>query len=453
MRLNLLYVHSTVLGYARYGVKLSDALTRMGVKVTDHLDPVDTDPANVACWVSTPTHAQGWFAGQHTVLSTMWEAAVLPEAFREGLHNFDQIVVPSTQNLELFSRYHDNVVQVPLGIDTREWAYRKRTAPTDRFVFLIGGSGSRKGTDLAYKAFKKLWPTEGSWPREAPRPTLIFKSPRPIDWFGPRIEHIGGHISDQAERDLYAMAHCYLQPSRGEGWGLQPMQAIAQGCPTILTDAHGQAEFAHLGYGLSWKWAKSDYFIYGDAGDWWEPSLDDLCEYMEYVYSNYDEACGFAEQASKVAHEQFSWESCAERFVEAIGRDRLDAPYTGDLSWKKQEMKRYLVRVNRPWTADIAGTMYHFYPARDYWENSDVKRILFESGILDPSCIVAHPDGPLTEIETGLAPQQLEKFGDYSAAMSYCHHCGQKLNSGELWQPPDDDDEVATYGRMMENLR
>ena len=42
--------------------------------------------------------------------------------------------------------------------------------------------------------------------------------------------------SDQ-EVDLFAEAHCYLAPSKGEGWGLCPHQAIAQGCPTVLTDA------------------------------------------------------------------------------------------------------------------------------------------------------------------------------------------------------------------------
>lgn len=439
MRLQMLYVHSTVLGYARYGVKLADALARQGVKIDDTLDETTADPANVVCWVSTPTHAEGWFKGQRTVISTMWESSVLPEAFREGFHNFDQIIVPSKQNLELFSRYHDNVTQVPLGVDTREWAFRKRTPPTDRFVFLIGGSGARKGVDVAYRAFKKLWPTEGSWGRDNPRPTLVFKSPKPIDYFGERIEHIGGHISDEAERDLYAMAHCYLQPSRGEGWGLQPLQAIAQGCPTILTDAHGQAEFAHLGYGISASMAKSSYFIYGDAGDWWEPSLDELCERMEYVYNNYDEACAFAETSSAAAHREFSWEACATKFIDAIGRDHLEAPFSGDGSWVKQEIKRYLVRVNRPWRAEVAQTIYHFLPGRDFWEVADVKRILYESGVLDPSCVVVDPTGPMVDAESGLAPQQLEKMGAYSASMGHCTQCGQILGSGTLYEPEFED--------------
>ena len=434
MKLNLLYVHSTAIGYARYGSKLAGALTRMGVQVFDELDPDTKNICNTTCLISTPSHARGWFEGQRPIVSTMWEATVLPEAFREGLHNFAQVIVPSEQNLELFSRYHDNVVKVPLGIDSREWHYRPRKPPTDRFVFLIGGSGARKGTDVAYKAFKKLWPTEGSWGRDNPRPHLIFKSPRNIDYYGDRIEHVGGKLDDLAERDLYGMAHCYLQPSRGEGFGLQPLQAIAQGLPTILTNAHGHAEFAHLGYGIGYTMEKADYFIFGDAGQWWEPKLDDLCEYMEYVYKNYDEACDFAKQASDVAHMQFSWENCAEAFVDAIGPEHL-GDYTGSGRWTTPEMKLYAVKLNRDWRADIGGRIYQFVKGETTYEPADVKRVLFEAGLLDPDCVVADPTGPLAETETGLTKTQAARIGAYSASHRHCLSCGQLLNEGTRYEP------------------
>lgn len=431
-QLHLLYVHDTSIGYARYGVKLADALARAGVKVDDRMDD-DSDPKHLVCWVSTPTHAAGWFDGQHAVISTMWETQNLPESFREGIHNFAQIIVPSDQNVELFGRYHPNVVKVPLGIDGSEWAYRKRTVPVETFRFLIGGSGSRKGLDLAYKAFRKVFQT---WPSDMPRPTLQFKSPRPCDYVGERIEHIGGKISNQAERDLYGAAHCYLQPSRGEGFGLQPLQAIAQGCPTILTDAHGQAEFAHLGFGISAVSAPADYFIYGDAGQWWEPSLDELCQQMEYVYYHYGEACRHAEEMSPLAHEWYSWERCAANFVDAIGPDHFTADYHGSRTWVKPELKRFLVRVLQPWKCEIAGYHHQFVPGRDYWEVADVKRILYEAAqVLDPSCVTSNPAGEAGEIETGLTEQQLAKLGDYTASKSYCWTCGQKLGTGELYDP------------------
>ena len=429
-KLNLLYVHDTGIGYARMGVKIADALTRMDIKVDDTLNYLTTVPKHLVCWMSTPTHATGWFQGQWPVMLTMWESMNLPESFREGMHNFEQILVPNSQNVELFSRYHDNVAKVPLGVDTREWFYRPRTPPSRTFRFLIGGSGKRKGQDLAFRAFRKVFKT---WPRDSPIPILQFKSPRPCEFVGERIEHITGRISDEAERDLYGAAHCYLGPSRGEGWGLQPLQAIAQGLPTILTDAHGHAEFAYLGYGISAKPSPSEYFIYGDAGLWWEPDLDELCEAMEYVYYHYEEACARAKEASAVAHKVFSWEETARRFVETIGEEHFTADYTGSGEWVKPGLKKYLVRVTKPWAAEIAGNHYQFTPGIDYYEIADIKRILYEGvAILDPSCVVEPGQtGDLTEAETGLTDEQLSRFGNYSAAHSYCWTCGQKLNSGE----------------------
>ena len=433
--LDLLYVHGTNIGYGRLGVKLADALQRAGIKVVDHLDPGDRDPLNVVCWISTPQHNVGWFNGQRTVMLTMWESMSIPESFREGLHVIDQIIVPSDQNVELFSRYHPNVVKVPLGIDTHEWKYRKRKPPATDFRFLIGGSGLRKGQDVAYEAFRKVFKT---WPSDMPRPVLQFKSPKPCEFRGERIEVIGGHISDEAERDLYGAAHCYLQPSRGEGWGLQPLQAIAQGLPTILTDAHGQAEFAHLGHPIGWQEKEAAYFLYGDAGSWWEPNLDELCERMEWVYYHYDEACEQARASSAVAHREFSWERCAEKFVDAVGMDQLTAEYSGDHTWVKPEYKRYLVRVLKPWKAEIAGAEYQFTPGKDYWEVANIKRVLYEAEqILDPSCVVRNPSGKLTELETGLTEEQLSRFGDYSAKAEFCWTCHQRLGSGELYQPPE----------------
>lgn len=436
--MHLLYVPSTSIGYGRMGVKLAAELEQQGVDIDRTLNR-DSDPKNLVCWMSVPTHASGWFKGQRTVILTMWETRNLPEGFRESLHNFDQVLVPSEQNLELFSRYHPNVRKVPLGVDTEEWKLRERKAPTDRFVFLHGGSGARKGGDLVYEAFRKLWPTEGSWPREAPRPTLIFKSPKAIPYAGERVEWVGGKISDEAERDLYEMAHCYVQPSRGEGWGLQPLQAIAQGLPTILTDAHGQAEFSHLGFPISAAHSKADYFIYGESGEWWEPSLDELCQQMEYVYNNYEQACDFAGLASAAAHRQYSWAKSAERFVNAIGKKHF-GDYHGDGSWQKPDIKRYLVRVTKPGRAEVAGTVYQFTPGVETWEVADVKRILWEAGVLDPSCafVTNDSDEPLvTDFESGLTESQLARRGDYSAAHGHCEACGQRLNTPGLRYEPE----------------
>lgn len=426
---------ATRIGYGRLGVKLADAIAAQGVDVFNTLDsPVKPNhlqqpeagervgKTNVVAWITTPGHAQGWHTGQYSVLNSMWEAMRLPEAYREHLHAFDLVVVPSQQNVELFSQYHPNVKYAPLGVDTKEWFYEPRRAPMNEFIFLIGGTGARKGTDLAVDAFRKVFST---WPKDGPVPKLVMKNPKGEDFYGDRIEMITGYLSDEDERALYASAHCYLQPSRGEGWGLQPLQAIVQGVPTILTDAHGHAAFAKYGYGLSTVSAKSAYFIFGEAGDWWEPNLDELCAYMEHVYNNYDEAAELAKHNAHAAADEFTWARSADAFLDAIGRDKLETPYAGDGSWFAPERRMYPVRVLKEFAADIAGSKFVWLPGQTYAETSDVKRILFEANLLDPACIENPGDA-----DSGLAPQEIAQMGVYSARHAFCHTCGQKMNSG-----------------------
>ena len=420
MKLTCNYVHSGSIGYGRMGIRLVDALKRAGVEVQEGLDD---GPTNVLCTMGTPPQARSWYEGQHNTILTMFETTRLPESFIEGIDNYDTVLVPSQQNVELFSELHPNVKLVLLGVDPT-WTYRKRTEPDLYFTFLCGGSGPRKGVDLVTRAFNKVF---GDYRGDGPIPRLIMKSPRGAEGFdvGPNIEVVAGKLTNQEELDLYASAHCYLQPSRGEGFGFQPLQAIAQGCPTILTDAHGHASFAHLGYGLSSSLVDAAYFSHGFAGQWWEPDFDELCERMEYVYENYDDAVAFAEQASAVAHAQFSWENSANMFIDAIGQDRLESPYTGSGEMLEAKLRKYKVVLNKPWTADIAGTKYHFEPGQVYYESADVLRILFDGGMLDPSCL---------DNKGGLTESQLERLGAYSASHSHCHACGNLINGGVAYR-------------------
>ncbi len=427
MKLNLMYVPQESIGYGRLGVFLADALRKAGVDIYNDLPAPGRTPregaqsgrCNVACWVSVPTHANGWWKGQIPTIFTMWEATVLPESFRHNLHEFDTMMVPSDHNVELFSQYHPNVQRVLLGVDPARWHYSPRQSTDQEFRFLIGGSGPRKGTDLAHKAFLRLWGREGSW-GGGPTPVLMMKNPKGEAFYGPRIRMVPGKLSSQAETDLYAHAHCYLQPSRGEGFGLQPLQAIAQGMPTILTNAHGQASFAHLGYGLSTSFSKADYFLYGDAGEWWEPSLDELCDYMKYVYENYDEALAHAHAGALTVAREFTWQNTADQFLDALGRDRL-TEYDGPDEWHESETKLYRVMVESGQVFEHADRRYVMSPDDVYWVPADVKRHMWESGLLHIAALGTEDDG--------LLPHEVAREDGYIAEHAYCPTCKQQLNS------------------------
>lgn len=453
-RMNALYVHSSQLGYGRMGVSLAEAVKRQGVEIFDDLpNPQSsgaqkfiphTDGKSGVCghvaWLSTPGHCRGWWKGQTTSILTMWESSILPEPFRESLDVFDTVIVPSQQNLELFGRYHSNVKFVPLGIDPVQWAPTVRpTLDEPNFTFLISGGGYRKGSDLVIEAFKKVF--DGRVP-DGPAPRLFVHSAKASDFpKDDRIHLITGKLTDDEEKALYSIAHCYVQPSRGEGFGMRPLQAIAQGCPTIATNAHGHAAYGDLiTYPLGWtlKETPPQSFHHGPAGSWWEPNFDDLCQAMETVYLHYNDALEIAKANSVIARTVFTWDATATRYLDAIGRENLELPDIEPVEWVEPEMRRYLVRVNNTRFFEAGGLQYLLEPGRDYWEPADVKRVLFDGGHLDPSClpqnmqINAGGDGnelSMDQLESGLTREQYERIALYTGAHAICPTCSQKLNT------------------------
>lgn len=426
--LSLLYTHSESLGYGRMGVQLAAALRADGVDVYErHGEDAGEFPdrdqvaktTNTVAWCSYPTHARGWYEGQHKVMLTMWETDRLPESFRENLGQFEKVIVPSEQNVELFSLYHDNVSKMLLGVDPVRWHYTPRRPPGQFFNFLIGGSGPRKGCDLAFSAFRDAFPA-GSW-GDGPIPRLIMKSPKAQDYYADRVEQVNGRIPNADEEALYADAHCYLQPSRGEGFGLQPLQALAMGIPTILTAEHGHASFAHLGYALASKLVPAGYFMLagqGGAGNWWEPDRDELIGWMRYVYNHYDKAVDDMKVSAERVARDFTWANTAKAFCAVVG-DEMSKPYTGSGEWEMPVIDHFLLITNRDYAAEIAGHHYQWTKGERYYEPADVKRILFESGVVDPACLGDDP---------GFTAGEVEK---YSGIHSWCRECGQKLGSGE----------------------
>ncbi len=108
--------------------------------------------------------------------------------------------------------------------------------------------------------------------------------------------------------------------------------------------------------------------------------------------------------------------------LDIIGKDNL-GPYTGRPLWHRPKTKLYKVITNKDWFCEIAGTDMAFTRGVEYYELQDVKRILYEAGILDPACL--DDDDP---DNSGLTEQQIEYAGKYRAKFSDCPSCGRPLD-------------------------
>ena len=183
---------------------------------------------------------------------------------------------------------------------------------------------------------------------------------------------------------IHEYAHVSLNLARGEGFGLFPIQAIAQGIPTVLTDAHGHGRVLHLGQPVSTALVPAGQFLYGDVGDWWEPNVDEAVDRLRDVYFNYDKHLAFAKEASAVCLRDFTWDKSARIIAAEIGESDW---LTERGEWEPTTVRKFLTRVNRYVDPYIGGVSYELERNHDYWCSADVRRVLIAAGYIEPSCL------------------------------------------------------------------
>ncbi len=412
MKMHVMYHSEDNSGYGRFGSRTVRALTDLGVENAGDLglrpgDMGDRPLASVALWLSTPPHVRGWFSGQLGTIFTMWESTEMPAGFRENLHHFDRIFVPSEQNRELFSRFHPDVRMVPLAVD-ESWHYRPAPMVERDFRFLSCGFGPRKGCRMVADAFLKVFPGAKPGYPGGPWPKLTLRSGDDI--VGPGITTIPSYLSAKGELNLYEDAHCYVSGSKGEGWGFMPLQAITMGRPTILGNAHGHAAYAHYGIGLdTHPYTCKGATFWGDGGEWWEPDFDQMCEAMWDVYNDYHKHATIAMTRAFRAAAEFTWQFTAERLIFNLPELFEEPP--AERVWKFAPPRLFHIRVNKRCTFTINGKAFHFEPGVDYYEAADLKRQMIANGHLDWSSFDPHdvglednPDIPRLRAHNSMCP-------------------------------------------------
>eukprot|EP00198_Chlamydomonas_reinhardtii_P004234 XP_001693570.1 predicted protein [Chlamydomonas reinhardtii] len=103
----------------------------------------------------------------------------------------------------------------------------------------------------------------------------------------PRVYLLSGHLPRQRYVRLLAAADAFVLPTRGEGWGLPIMEAMALGLPVIATNWSGPTAYLDetVGYPLSYQLSpvppREPWWFQGSR--WAEPSESHLRLLMAHV--------------------------------------------------------------------------------------------------------------------------------------------------------------------------
>jgi len=275
---------------------------------------------------------------------TTFETDRLPSGWAEACNRMDEVWVPSTFNQETFARAGvdaDRIRVFPTGIETETFD-RARVSPlfiANRrgFAFLsIFQWTKRKGWDVLLRAYLSAFTPDDdvclilrTYPYKIKNPPIKNRIEQYIHNLGfqpqrvPPIILLDKFIPEALMPSLYAAADAFVLPSRGEGFGLPYMEAMAMGLPTIATRWGGHLDFMNdsnsflidveslrpVDHELTWE-----SVFYTPDQRLAEPCVNHTAELMRLVFENRAEAERRGRAAGKHIRTHWNMERSARWF-------------------------------------------------------------------------------------------------------------------------------------------
>jgi glycosyltransferase involved in cell wall biosynthesis len=224
----------------------------------------------------TPPHLFEPLPDVPNVLLTMFEADQIPADQVATANRADLVLVPCLHNRTVlrWAGCRRPLAVVPLGLATEH-----RAAIPDRPVWpvdvlWVGQASIRKGWDLVRSAWTRAFPGRDDVRLTLKTVPTAGASYGFVTQTG-RVRVLAEAWSDAAMADLYRSAHVFVFPSRGEGWGLPVLEAMAAECLVLAPAITGLAEFFDASVGWPLPWARR-LAQYGTAVQAYEADADAL---------------------------------------------------------------------------------------------------------------------------------------------------------------------------------
>lgn len=283
-------------------------------------------------------------SGAYKIAFTTTEVNGIPRDWVQCLNEMDEVWATSEFSKKAFvdSGVTRPVFNIGEGVDPNYFhpgITPYPNPPKEKFRFLSNFAwGRRKGVDVLFEAFRKefsegedvclmlkvLPSFSGHDIKEELKLVFDRKGAAPVylyDMELPRWE-LGR---------LYTTASAFIWPSRGEGFGLPAIEALACGLPVIASNHSAHLEFLTVDGkprpgvllldGKVEPYDKGDS-IYYPGFNWFNPSVEHLRKLMRELFNDYQTYKESALSTSSDIRKEFDWQVSTQKIV-----DRLEAIY------------------------------------------------------------------------------------------------------------------------------
>lgn len=277
---------------------------------------------------------------------TMFETDRFPDRFVEQLKFLDFLIVNNKDNKKTLEKQS---LKIPIFVlpNPNPEGFKLLERPQKKeFVFYhYNASDRRKGFPEYLEAFLQEFK-----PQENVK--LILKSrendgnnknlqdcnkagwnevKRKVQWIRRDM-----HIEDLLE--LHRTGDCFVFPSKGEGWGYPPIEALLTGNPVIAVPKIGMKEWFNDGcLEVKSKKEPASFHMFGekmpDVGNWYKPNVLSLRKQMRKVYEDFKKEGRNAEiyqnakkQSQKIAI-KYEKRRVAKLFIDILAQNDIARLY------------------------------------------------------------------------------------------------------------------------------
>ena len=292
-----------------------------------HLSTLEIPTDIGMVWHEQPKHEWLDTPFGRNIAIVPFETTQIPLSWVKRINSFDALFVPCRQNIEMMQ---NSGINIPIelihwGVDPNLFYPLKRE---DKDIFTFGTMGAlsvRKGTDILVKAFDLAFPS-----KNFKDVRLLCKTSYSTYMFGSKDPRIKVDMlavdNEELMKSFFGQINCFIFPTRGEGAGLPPIEAMATGVPAIVTNWSGPVDYMtpEIGWTIDYKMVPAKNFteqIYKeDCGNWAEPSIDDLVEKMRYAYYHRDEVKSKGIAAGEHIKNNWTWDKQIGLYFDALNR-------------------------------------------------------------------------------------------------------------------------------------
>lgn len=317
-------------GYGRVTMSLFAALQTLGINVallgrpgivgSDPIpEPIVEAEGNDFDTVLHIGNPPDWkpVRGKDNIGLAWWPYSAIPPAWIANLYGIRAVFVPSQWCADGMTPVFDEqrIEVLPLGVDGKTFETQRRTrGDLLRFLLFDNRADSYKAAaDAAIAAFQRAFPSRDDvaldiWSTQ-PAPSLYAPDSR-----------INFRRSVGSDEDLVRLYHRYdamVAPSRGAGFGLVPIEAMATGMPVYHNGQGGYAGITDLGVLIG---ARKTTTLRSEhpSACCFDPTIDIFADRLAELDRKYDAIQDAAIDAAAIVRQRYSWERMARNLIDLI---------------------------------------------------------------------------------------------------------------------------------------